>query len=194
MKSMYFLTKYRYRDILLKKQQHNFIYNRLFCCIHTCYWFSMVTATSLLRCVTSASCYQRINTGGLIPRNCPRQFRLNFKPQVFSLSQCFQNASGIIMWSPPSVHLSVCLTVCMLCYLLWYCLTKVRKTAKISNRHNQVPNLTLDTIWESDKYTSENRRQENQVSAGDLTKFVQWLSYTKGNSNVLDFAPRRLIS
>ena len=30
---------------------------------------------------------------------------------------------------------------------------KVRKVAKISNRYNQVPHLTQDTTWESDKNT-----------------------------------------
>ena len=32
---------------------------------------------------------------------------------------------------------------------------KVRKKAKIRNQHNQVPHLTKDTIWESEK------KQEN---------------------------------
>ena len=30
---------------------------------------------------------------------------------------------------------------------------KVKKKAKIRNRYNQVPHLTRDTIWESDKNT-----------------------------------------
>ena len=33
---------------------------------------------------------------------------------------------------------------------------KVRKKAKIRNRYNQVPHLTQDTTWESDKKTQEN--------------------------------------
>ena len=33
---------------------------------------------------------------------------------------------------------------------------KVRKKAKIKNRYNQVPHLTHDTIWESEKNTQEN--------------------------------------
>ena len=31
---------------------------------------------------------------------------------------------------------------------------KVRKVAKIRNRYNQVPHLTQDTTWESDKNTN----------------------------------------
>ena len=34
---------------------------------------------------------------------------------------------------------------------------KVRKKAKIRNRYNQVPHLTQDTIWESDKNYSETK-------------------------------------
>ena len=30
-------------------------------------------------------------------------------------------------------------------------ITKVRKNAKIRNQYNQVPHLTKDTTWESDK-------------------------------------------
>ena len=31
------------------------------------------------------------------------------------------------------------------------CLIKLRKMAKIRNRNNQIPHMTQDTIWESDK-------------------------------------------
>ena len=36
----------------------NFIYNRLFCCNHTCYYVGMVSVTSASRYATSASRYQ----------------------------------------------------------------------------------------------------------------------------------------
>ena len=51
MKFMYFSIKYRNSDILLKK---NFIYNRLFCCNHTCYRVNMVYVTSASRYKPSA--------------------------------------------------------------------------------------------------------------------------------------------
>ena len=42
----------------------------------------------------------------------------------------------------------------------------VKKKAKIRNRYNQVPHLTRDTIWESDKNTRKHHTQESQeVSA-----------------------------
>ena len=74
MKLMFFSIKYRYCDILLKK--HNFIYNRLFRCNHTCYCVDRVSVTSASRYITSASRYhpryQRrpsMYIRGLIPRN-----------------------------------------------------------------------------------------------------------------------------
>ena len=39
---------------------------------------------------------------------------------------------------------------------------KVRKNAKIRNRYNQVPHLTQDTIWESDKNLRKRHLQESQ--------------------------------
>ena len=76
MKFMYFPMKYCYSDILLKKKHINFIYNHLFCCIHTCYSVNMVSVTSALRYITTASryhpCYQSISSmyiRGLILRN-----------------------------------------------------------------------------------------------------------------------------
>ena len=74
--------KYRYCDILLKKNI-NFIYNRLFCCNHTCDCVNMVPVTSSSRYITSASHYHTryqsrssMYIRGLIPRNWPWQFRL----------------------------------------------------------------------------------------------------------------------
>ena len=47
--------------------------------------------------------------------------------------------------------------------------TKVRKAANIRNRYNQVPHLTQDTTWESDKNTTKHHKQESrgQPPAGD---------------------------
>ena len=40
------------------------------------------------------------------------------------------------------------------CYVSAMCMQcKVGKESKFWNRYNQVPHLTQDTIWESDKYT-----------------------------------------
>ena len=48
-------------------------------------------------------------------------------------------------------------------------LTLVRKVAKIRNRYNQVPHLTQDTTWESDKYTikHQERQEVSPFPAGD---------------------------
>ena len=54
MKFMYLSIKYRYSDILLKKNKH---LNRLFCCNHTCYCVNMVFVTSASRYITPASYY-----------------------------------------------------------------------------------------------------------------------------------------
>ena len=39
---------------------------------------------------------------------------------------------------------------------------KVSKREKIRNRYNQVPHLTQDTTWESDKNTRKHHIQESQ--------------------------------
>ena len=47
---------------------------------------------------------------------------------------------------------------------------KVRKTAKIRKRYNQVPHLTQDTTWESNKNTINVTNKSQEVSpfpAGD---------------------------
>ena len=47
---------------------------------------------------------------------------------------------------------------------------KVRKAAKIRNRYNQVPHLTQDTTWESDKTHLNTTHKSQEVSpfqAGD---------------------------
>ena len=37
---------------------------------------------------------------------------------------------------------------------------KIRKAAKIQNRYNQVPHLTQDTTWESDKNIIKHHKRE----------------------------------
>ena len=39
-------------------------------------------------------------------------------------------------------------------------MVKVRKMAKIRNQYSQVPHLTMDTTWESDKSTIRHHKQE----------------------------------
>ena len=46
--------------------------------------------------------------------------------------------------------------------LLTSFLFKVKKKGKIRNRYNQVPHLTQDTIWESDKDTRKHHTRESQ--------------------------------
>ena len=49
-------------------------------------------------------------------------------------------------------------------------MSKVRKIAKIGKRYNQVPHLTQDTIWESNKNTINITNKSQEVSpfpAGD---------------------------
>ena len=79
--------KYRYSDILLKKQSKLHLKhlveccNRLFRCNQTCYCVGMVPVTSVSRYVTSGSRYQSRSSmyiRGLIPQNCTRQFQLGF--------------------------------------------------------------------------------------------------------------------
>ena len=46
------------------------------------------------------------------------------------------------------------------------CLCKVGKGAKIRNQYNQVPQLTQDTTWESDKSTIKSQ-EVSPFPAGD---------------------------
>ena len=43
-------------------------------------------------------------------------------------------------------------------------MTEVRKTAKIRNQYNQVPHLTQDTTWESDKSQLDITNKTQEVS------------------------------
>ena len=43
-----------------------------------------------------------------------------------------------------------------------HCFLKVKMKAKIRNRYNQLPHLTRDTIWESDRNTRKHHSQESQ--------------------------------
>ena len=75
MKFMYFsIEKHKLNAIVFEK--HDSIYNRLFCCNHTCYCVNMVSVTSAPRYITSASRYHpryqsrsSMYIRGLIPLN-----------------------------------------------------------------------------------------------------------------------------
>ena len=64
---------------------------------------------------------------------------------------------------------------------------KVRKKAKIRNPYNQIPNLTQDTIWESDKNTRKHHMHESQVvspfPAGDHKAARYRQDSLTGNTN-----------
>ena len=47
------------KKLIANSKNINFIYNRLFCCNHTCYSVGMVAVTSESHNVTSASRYQK---------------------------------------------------------------------------------------------------------------------------------------
>ena len=53
-------------------------------------------------------------------------------------------------------------------FSLYSCL-KVRKTAKIRKRYNQVPHLTQGTTWESNKNTLNIHKNENHVRVDKVT-------------------------
>ena len=57
---------------------------------------------------------------------------------------------------------------------------KVREKANISNRYNQVPHLTQDTIWECDKSTRKHHIQESQEANFELTKCLT--EYQRGTT------------
>ena len=46
--------------------------------------------------------------------------------------------------------------------LIWGYIIKVRKVAKIGNGYNQLPHLTQDTTWESDKNTIKHHKREGR--------------------------------
>ena len=50
-----------------------------------------------------------------------------------------------------------------------YSCFKVRKTAKIRKRYNQVPHLTQGTTWESNKNTINIHKHENHVGVDKVT-------------------------
>ena len=84
MNFMYFSIKYRYS---IEKININFIYNRLFCCNHTCYSVCMFSVTSVSRYVTQASRYESrpsMFIRGLIPRNYPMPFRLSIHVETLT--------------------------------------------------------------------------------------------------------------
>ena len=50
------------------------------------------------------------------------------------------------------------------CIFLGALRVKVRKAAKVRNRYNQVPHLTQDTVWESDKTQLNMTNKSKEVS------------------------------
>ena len=64
------------------------------------------------------------------------------------------------------------------CYVSDMCMQcKVEKESKVWNRYNQVPDLTQDTLWESDKYTKtldigEPRSQQVTTMLHDTDKTI----------------------
>ena len=89
----FFSIKYRYSDILLKKQQLHL--SRLFCCNHTCYCVYIVSVTSAPRYITPASRYHpryqsrsSMYIRGLIPRifaELAEVVPINAGPEAFHL-------------------------------------------------------------------------------------------------------------
>ena len=67
---------------------------------------------------------------------------------VFSFAVCMQQ---ILDFSQAEAHL--------ICSHVQF---KVKKNAKIRNQYNQVPHLTRDTIWESDKNARNHHAQGSQ--------------------------------
>ena len=69
--------------------------------------------------------------------------------------------------------------VCWLCPLPWgnvlqmTCVGKARKTARIRNRYNQVPHLSQDIKWESNKSQSQTRAKGSALSL-QVTTRQQW--------------------
>ena len=59
-----------------------------------------------------------------------------------------------------SIHLSVCVFISYLAVSD----NKIRKTARIRNRYNQVPHLSQDTKWESNKITINITNKSQEVS------------------------------
>ena len=67
---------------------------------------------------------------------------------------------------------------------------KVRKTAKIKNRYNQVPHLTQDTVWGSVKHKKHHIQKSQEVSRlqGCMTQTSQY-DKDKIRSDALFFDP-----
>ena len=52
-------------------------------------------------------------------------------------------------------------------FLLGYLITKVKSKAKIRYRYNQVPDLTRDTIKESDNHHTQESQEVSPLTVGD---------------------------
>ena len=100
MKFMYFSIKYRYSDILLKKNI-KFRYSRMFCCSHTCYCVGMVSVMPASCYVMSASHYISMYILGLIPWNWLVQFRLRDRVEYLNFV-----AIGVIIVMGQHSHLT----------------------------------------------------------------------------------------
>ena len=78
-------------------------------------------------------------------------------------------------------------------YFLQLSIIKVSKVAKIRNRYNQVPHLTQEYQWESDKLTEDTTNESQEVSpfpAGDheahINRRAQNIANTRQNKNIKD--------
>ena len=49
---------------------------------------------------------------------------------------------------------------------------KIRKAAKIRNRYNQVPHLTQDTTWESDKTIKHHKQEPRGQTCSEIFKII----------------------
>ena len=68
-----------------------------------------------------------------------------------------KQADVIVAFKSISIYLDNILNINNICF---YNMVKVRKVAKIRNRYNQLPHLTQDTTWESNKNTIKHHKEE----------------------------------
>ena len=69
----------------------------------------------------------------------------------------------------------------------WSGLIKVRKTARIRNLYNQVPHLSQDTKWESNKITINITNKSQEVSpfpSGDQSLIIMLSRASKGQNHI----------
>ena len=68
-----------------------------------------------------------------------------------------KQADVIVAFKSTSIYLDNILNINNICFDN---MVKVRKVAKIRNRYNQLPHLTQDTTWESNKNTIKHHKEE----------------------------------